>query len=83
MREIAMAFICFAGLMVIGSWALTITLAIGSFASAKSGKGILSHGRFLSAGRSLSAFSRQRKTQWLSAADTIAQYGGDHVNTTD
>jgi hypothetical protein len=65
MREIAMAFICFAGLMVIGSWALTITLAV------KSGKGILS------------LFTRQRKHQWLSAADTIAQYGGDHANTTD
>jgi hypothetical protein len=36
MREIAMAFICVVGLMVIGSWALTIMLAI------KSGKGILS-----------------------------------------
>jgi len=36
MREIAMAFICFAGMLVIGSWALTITLAVTS------GKGILS-----------------------------------------
>ena len=36
MREIAMAFICFAGMMVISLWALTIMLAI------KSGKGILS-----------------------------------------
>lgn len=35
MREIAIAFICIAGLLVIGSWALTITLAL------KSGKGIL------------------------------------------
>ena len=65
MREIAMAFICFAGLMVIGSWALTIMLAV------KSGKGILS------------LFTRQLKPQWLSAADTIAQYGGDHTDSTD
>jgi hypothetical protein len=36
MREIAMVFICLAGLMVIGLWALTITLAI------RSGRGFLS-----------------------------------------
>ena len=36
MREIAMAFICVAGVMVISLWALTIMLTI------KSGKGILS-----------------------------------------
>ena len=65
MREAVIAFICFAGVMVIGLWALTITLAV------KSGKGILS------------LFTRQRKHQWLSAADTIAQYGGDHTDTTD
>jgi hypothetical protein len=65
MREAVIAFMCFAGLMVIGLWALTITLAV------KSGKGILS------------LFARQRKHQWLSAVDTIAQYGGDHTNTTD
>ncbi len=63
MREIAMGFICFAGLMIIGSWALTIMLAI------KSGKGILS------------LFTRQRKHQWLSAADTSAQYGDDYPGT--
>jgi hypothetical protein len=65
MREIAMIFFCFAGLMVIGLWALTITLAV------KSGKGILS------------LFSRQQKRQWLSAVDTIAQYGGDNNDTSD
>jgi hypothetical protein len=63
MRELAMAFICFAGLMVVGSWALTIMLAV------KSGKGILS------------LLTRQRK--YLSIADTITQYGGDHTDTTD
>ncbi len=63
MREIAMGFICFAGLMIIGSWVLTIMLAI------KSGKSILS------------LFTRQRKHQWLSAADTIAQYGDDYPGT--
>jgi hypothetical protein len=36
MREIAMVFICFAGLMVIGLWTLAIMLAI------RSGKGIQS-----------------------------------------
>jgi hypothetical protein len=71
MREIAMAFICFASLMVIALWALTIMLAI------KSGKGILSKRR------SLSAFSQQHKHQWLSIPDTIAQYGGDHMNSND
>ncbi len=65
MREIAMAFICFAGLMVIGLWALTITLAV------KSGKSIFS------------LFTRKHKLHWLSASDTIAQYGGDYTNTTD
>jgi hypothetical protein len=65
MREIAMAFICFAGLIVIGSWAMTITLAV------KTDKGILS------------LLTRQRKHQWLSAADTITQYSGDHTDTID
>ena len=65
MREIAMAFICFAGLMVIGSWALTITLAV------KSGKGILS------------LFTRKHKLHWLSASDTVAQYGGNVTDVTD
>jgi hypothetical protein len=65
MREIAMIFFCFAGLMVIGLWVLTITLAV------KSGKGILS------------LFTRQQKRQWLAAADTIAQYGGDNNDTSD
>ena len=77
MRELAIALIIFASLIIIGSWALSITLAITS------GKGILSRGRFLSAGRLLSAFSRQRKHQWLSAADTIAQYSNDQADTTD
>jgi hypothetical protein len=36
MREFAIVFICFAGLMAISLWLLAITLAI------KSGKGILS-----------------------------------------
>jgi hypothetical protein len=49
--------------MVVGSWALTIMLAV------KSGKGILS------------LLTRQRK--YLSIADTITQYGGDHTDTTD
>jgi hypothetical protein len=35
MREIAMAFICFAGVLVLSFWGLAILLAI------KSGKGIL------------------------------------------
>jgi hypothetical protein len=65
MREIAIVFICIAGLMVIGSWALTITLAV------KSGKGIYG------------IFSRPRKQQWLSAADTIVQYNGDITNIID
>ncbi len=65
MREIAIAFICIASLMVIGSWIVTITLAL------KSGKGILG---FL---------FRPRKNQWLSPADTIGQYDGNHTNTTD
>ena len=65
MREIAMAFICFAGVMIIGLWALTITLAV------KSGKGILS------------LFTRKHKLHWLSASDTIAQYGGNVTDVTD
>ncbi len=65
MREIAMAFICFAGVMVIGLWALTITLAV------KSGKGILS------------LFTRKHKLHWLSASDTVAQYGGNVTDVTD
>jgi hypothetical protein len=65
MREAVIAFMCFAGLMVIGLWALTITLAV------KSGKGILS------------LFSRQQKRQWLSAADTIAQYDSNITDVTD
>jgi hypothetical protein len=65
MREIAIVFICFAGVLVIGSWALIITLAI------KSGKGLLS------------LFARQHKIQWLSVADSIAQYGSDHTDMTD
>ncbi len=36
MREIAIGFICFAGMMVLGLWTLAVVLAI------KSGKGILS-----------------------------------------
>jgi hypothetical protein len=65
MREAVIVFMCFAGVMIIGLWALTITLAV------KSGKGILS------------LFTQQRKHQWLSAVDTIAQYGGNNTNTTD
>jgi hypothetical protein len=65
MREAVIAFMCFAGVMILGLWALTITLAV------KSGKGILS------------LFSRKHKLHWLSTADTIDQYGGDHTNTTD
>ena len=60
MREIAMAFICIVGVMVISLWALAITLVV------RSGKGILS------------LFSPHSKHQWLSIADTIAQYGDDH-----
>ena len=63
MREAIIAFMCFTGVMVLGLWALTITLAV------KTGKGILS------------LFTQQRKHQWLSAADTIAQYGGDNNDT--
>ena len=59
MRDIAMAFICIVGVMVISLWALTITLAI------RSGKGLLS------------LFSPRSKHQWLSIADTIAEYGDD------
>jgi hypothetical protein len=67
MREIIIVIIVFTGLIVLGFWAMTITLAV------KSGEGVLS------------LFSRQRKSlnnshfDWLSAADTIAQYGGDHT----
>ena len=59
MRDIAMAFICIVGVMVISLWALTITLTI------RSGKGLLS------------LFSPHSKHQWLSIADTIAEYGDD------
>ena len=36
MREISLVFICFASMIVVSLWAVTVTLAI------KSGKGILS-----------------------------------------
>ena len=36
MREISLVFICFASIIVVSLWAVTVTLAI------KSGKGILS-----------------------------------------
>ena len=65
MREAVIAFICFAGVIVIGLWALTITLAV------KSGKGILS------------LFTRKHKLHWLSASDTVAQYGGNVTDVTD
>ncbi len=65
MREIAMAFICFAGVLVLVFWVLAALLAI------RSGKGVIA------------LFRRGRTTQWLSADETIAQYGDDHTGTDD
>jgi len=71
MREVAMVFICFAGVLALSFWALALLLAV------KSGKGVLS---LFTRQRKYWRNDENSHVTWLSAADTAAQYGDDHTD---